>query len=59
MTTRKPVQPPCGGLLSSRYVYVPQARTDIRVTFERAREALGPTTTVRVPYQRLGRKGGA
>ena len=59
---RKPIQPPNGGLLNTEFNYTHSSQSDIRVTFERARAALGAVTTVRVPYQRLqgmARKAGA
>lgn len=62
MSTRKPIQPPNGGLLNPEFPYVHSSQYDIRVTFERARAALGAVTTVKVPYQRLqgmARKVGA
>lgn len=43
LPAKKKPEPPIGGLMDRRFVYVPAAATDIRETFKRAR-ALIPST---------------
>lgn len=62
MTTRKITQPPNGGLLNPGFAYVSSDKTNIADTFDRARRAIGPVKTVKVPFSHLpgmGLKGRA